>query len=100
MRSLIRLANRKGYLVGDLNPLQEEALQWLIVDELAQESELERERMKYTILAGNTQLWMHLYGNEAEEEDGEIEWIVPESAEEVEQLERILNEIQSGSEVF
>lgn len=92
MNSLIRLADRKGLLKGKLNLLQEEALQWLMIRENEERISIERERMKYTILAGNPQLWKVLYEDEEDERFGEIEWTTPQSYEEVEELERIINE--------
>lgn len=56
---------------------------------------IEEERMKYTMLAGNPHLWQALYG---EQQEGNIEWIKPETAED---LERIINivSVGTGSEV-
>jgi hypothetical protein len=77
--------------------LQEEALRWLLVDETEQEYELEKERMKYTILAGNIHLWKELY---KEEDDSDIQWITPRSAEEIEDVLKIVSSLQFGSEDF
>ena len=60
---------------------------------------LERERMKYTLLAGNPQLYDQLYSDEeAEVDESEIEWIVPESVEEVEDILGLLQQTQKQSE--
>lgn len=99
---MVRLAERQGILKGDLNLLQEEALQWIMMNEMENIAILEKERMKYTILAGNTHLWQELYGEE-QEDDGEVEWIVPKSAEEFAQIENILaglEEQNQGGEEF
>lgn len=99
----MRLANRKGLLQGKLNAVQEEALQWLLVDEIEQQIALEKERMKYTVLAGNVALWQQLYGNDQDDEvpnDEDIEWVRPESAEDVEAMLSVLEATQVGSETF
>ena len=102
MKALIRLADRRGILKGSLNSLQDEALQSLIIDEIETESDLERERMKYTILAGNLHLWRELYGDEEEDSDEprneEVDWFTPESAEDIENIERIISGV--GAEDF
>ena len=95
---MIRLADRKGILKGNLHFLQEEALQWLMLDEVEQEVNLEKERMKYTILAGNPHLWKELYSEDEEPNSEDIEWIVPKSIEEIEQIMKILDSQQIGGE--
>lgn len=99
--AMIRLADRKGALTGALSPLQEEALQWLIINEMEENVSIERERMKYTILAGNLHLWRELYGEEEEVDEGEIEWVTPQSAEEIEGILQVLQKLEAqntGSE--
>jgi hypothetical protein len=91
---MIRLAERQGILKGDLNTLQLRALQWLIIDEMRAESELEEARAKITVLAGNPQLYEHLW---PKEEDENIEWITPQSVEEVEDIVSYLESL-GGSE--
>lgn len=98
MKSLIRLADRKGLLKGHLNAVQEEALQWLMVDEAETTYNAERERMKYTILAGNVNLWKYLFEDEENREDyevddEEVEWITPSSHEDIEAMDAILRGI-------
>ena len=69
-----------------------------MVDEIERDADLERERMKYTSLAGNTRLWQELFGKELEENevpDEEVEWITPSSIEEMEQIQHILSGIHS-----
>jgi hypothetical protein len=100
LRTYIRLADKKGLLKGHLNILQDEALQWLMIDEVIYNTERERERMKYTILAGNIQLYQELYPDQDKEDEEEIDWITPQSAEEIEQIEKILSQVQSGGEDF
>jgi hypothetical protein len=69
-----------------------------MVDEMEQEINLERERMKYTILAGNMHLYDQLYKEDDDlPADEEIEWFTPKSAEDVEQILTILQE-QEGQE--
>lgn len=80
---MIRLAERQGLLKGDLNTLQLRALQWLIIDEMRAERELEEARAKVIVLAGNPQLYEHLW---PETQDENIQWVTPQSVEEVEDI--------------
>lgn len=103
MKSLIRLADKKGLLKGSLNVLQEEALQWLIIDNAELDAQREHERMKYTILAGNVQLWQYLFKDEEaleeyEVPDEEVEWFTPSSAEDIQAIESLLQ--GQNSETF
>jgi hypothetical protein len=93
---LIRLADRKDSLKGDLNILQERALVWLMQEEFELQAEIERERLKYTLLAGNPELYSRLYEEDDSEEldDSEVEWLVPESAEEVHEIIDFLQSTQ------
>ena len=95
---LIRLADRKGILTGKLNLLQEQALLWLINEDFNLKAELEKERMKYTLLASNPQLFEQLYKDEEEIDDSDVEWMVPESAEEVEDILDFLRQTQKQGE--
>lgn len=97
---LIRLADRKELLKGDLNILQERALVWLLNEDFEIQAELEKERMKYTLLSGNPDLYDRLYTEPDEEEidDSEVEWMVPESAEEVQDILNFLNQTQTERE--
>jgi hypothetical protein len=97
---LIRLADRKGLLTGDLNGLQERALIWLLNEDFEIQNELEKERMKYTLLSGNPDLYDRLYTepDEGEIDDSEVEWMVPESAEEVQDILNFLNQTQTERE--
>jgi hypothetical protein len=80
--------------------LQELALVWLLDNELMQGAEMEHERMKYTLLASNPQLYDQLYKEEDPEEidDSEVEWMVPESAEEIDDIIATLEQIQTQNE--
>jgi len=56
--------------------------------------------MKYTIFTANPQMWEVLYG---EEEEEEIEWFTPKSAEDIEDIENILADLggpQTNRESF
>lgn len=73
-----------------------------MVDEIEREADQEHERMKYTVLAGNIQLWKELFGNEVDEgevPDEEVEWITPSSVEEMEQIKNILSGIHSDESI-
>lgn len=96
---LIRLADRKGILKGDLNSLQERSLLWLLGEDFNLEAELERERMKYTLLAGNQDLYHQLYEQDEDQiDDSDVEWLVPESVDEVEEILDFLQQTQSQRE--
>ena len=100
MKIAVRLADKKGLLQGDVNLLQESALQWRMTDEIDQEVMLEKERMKYTILAANPHLYKQLYEETDTDEidDEDVEWIIPESLDEIEKIMEILERQQQGSE--
>ena len=68
---------------GDINIVQYEALQGLLLFELSRDNNKEYERMKYTILAGNIQLYKALF-EEQENKEYEIKEIIPRSPEELE----------------
>jgi hypothetical protein len=91
---MIRLAERQGLLKGNLNTLQLQALQWLIIDEMKAERELEEARAKVTVLTGNPQLYKHLW---PDNQDQDIQWVTPQSQEEVEDLVSYLEGL-GGSE--
>lgn len=93
---LIRLADRKGLLKGDLNSLQERAMVWLLNEDFHISTELERERMKYTLLAGNPELYERLYQEPDEDEidDSDVEWMVPESVEDIQEIMSVLEQTQ------
>ena len=99
---LIRLADRKEILRGDLNILQERALIWLLGEDFNIQTEVERERMKYTLLAGNPELYTQLYETEDPDpnlpDDEDVEWMVPESVEEVEDILTFLQQTQVQKE--
>lgn len=97
---LIRLADRKEILRGDLNSLQDRALMWLLGEDFNISTELEKERMKYTLLAGNPQLYDQLYQERDEEvpDDSDVEWLVPESVDEVEDILNFLQQTQTQRE--
>lgn len=97
---LIRLADRKEFLRGDLNALQDRALAWLLGEDFNIQNELERERMKYTLLAGNPQLYDQLYQQDDDEApaDSDVEWMVPESVDEVEDVLNFLQQTQTQRE--
>jgi hypothetical protein len=96
---LIRLADRKGFLEGDVSILQERALVWLLNEDFAIQTEIEKERMKYTLLAGNPELYDQLYSEDEDElDDSDVEWLVPESVEDVEDIMKFLSQTQTQRE--
>jgi hypothetical protein len=58
--------------------------------ELDVEAQLEEERLKYTILAGQPQIYAKLFPPEQEEEN--LEWITPKSEEEAEDIVRFFEQ--------
>lgn len=96
---LIRLADRKGLLKGDLNVLQDRALVWLLGEDFIIASEIEKERMKYTLLASNPELYHQLYESDEDEiDDSDVEWLVPETVEDVEDILGFLSQTQTQRE--
>lgn len=81
---------------GDLNALQQEALQWLLIDEADNQSAVLETQLKFTVLANNPQLYNHIW---PDNETANVEWLTPQSEEEIqaiiEQLERDLGSEQS-----
>lgn len=60
---------------------------------------IEKERMKYTILAGNLPLYQELYKEDPDvPDDSEIEWFRPESAEDFEAILSVLEAGERGQE--
>ena len=62
-----------------------------MLDERNEKFSIEDERMRYTLLAGQPQLYNILYGEESE--TAGIEWITPETDEEVKQLMELFQNI-------
>ena len=91
---MIRLAERQGILQGDLNTLQLRALQWLIIDEMTAESELEEARAKVIVLAGNPQLFEHLWP----EGHDDVQYLTPQSIEEAEDIVAYLESLGGTEE--
>lgn len=84
--------------MGDLNIIQYLALNFVIGKERADMVTFEKERMKYTILAGNVPLYQSLYEDKSIEDEfsketGEVEWISPNSLEEAEKLLEMMGQI-------
>jgi hypothetical protein len=89
VKALIRLADRRGLLKGDLNALQLEALQWLVIDEQESEAEIFETNLRFLVLSNNPQLYQHIWPDE----DEGVEWRTPQSEEEIEAL---ISEIESN----
>jgi len=67
--------------------------------ELEDISNLEREKIKATMVAVNPQLYDSIYNPQPESlVGGEIEWITPKSMEEADALARELEGVFTGSE--
>jgi len=80
-------------LTGDLNVLQQEALQWLLIDEGKNEAEVFETQLRFMVLAGNPQLYQHIWPDDPNED---IEWLVPQSEEELEAILSQLDQIASS----
>lgn len=85
MKARVKLAQEQGLLKGDLNILQDSALQSLLLEEGENKSNLEEERVKFMILANNPELYKALFLDRESEEEN-IEWLGPHSAEDVEDI--------------
>lgn len=82
---------------GDLNILQHEALQWLLIDEAENEADTFETHMKFIVLAGtNPQLFNHIWPEGAD--DGEIEWLRPQSQDELDDILKLLESVPSGEQ--
>ena len=94
----IRLADRRGILKGELNPLQNYALQIALLEEDKVTFEAEENRMRYTLLASNPELYKKIFRDPVVEEDEVgVEWITPESAEDVDFILEDYARVQSES---
>lgn len=95
MKALIRLADRRGIFKGDLDPLQNEALQWLLIDEAQAEADKYDTQLRFTVLSGmNPQLYKTIW---KDDDNQEAEWITPRSQEEIDILESLLQGESSES---
>lgn len=61
LKTYLRVLYKQGLLSGDLNRVQQYCLNWALIDERQDEITLEEERMKYTVLAGNQDLYRHMF---------------------------------------
>lgn len=86
---LVKVAERRKLFEGDINIVQHNALQGLILHELSKDNSREEERMKYTILSGNIDLYKKLFDNK--EEDSDIPIITPTTREEMDELVKFLD---------
>jgi hypothetical protein len=66
-----------------------------MADENEEVVDMETQRMKYTVLAGNIELYKEIFSDEEDEED--IEWITPKSAEDIEAILRDYQQVQIES---
>jgi hypothetical protein len=66
-----------------------------MADENDEAMDTEAERMKYTILAGNIELYKEIFSDEEDEEN--IEWITPKSAEDIEAILQDYQQVQIES---
>jgi hypothetical protein len=87
MESLVRVLDRQGLLKGDLNGVQFSMLNWLMGNEVEEDAERERNRFEMQALAANEQtnpqLLRHLQSLREEAEEEEVEWVTPQSEEEL-----------------
>ena len=93
----IRLADKKGFLQGDLNVIQQEALQWLMIKDAKDEAEKFDTQLRFMVLSGmNPQLYKTVWPQERDE--SEIQWVTPSSTDEARDLESLLAELDSLSD--
>lgn len=61
LKTYLRVLYKQGILTGDLNRVQQFCLNWALVEERNDQLSLEEERMRYTVLAGDKDLYRHLF---------------------------------------
>jgi hypothetical protein len=61
LKNYLRVLYKQGLFTGDLNPVQQFCLNWALIDEREDISALEEERMKYTILAGQPEMYRKIF---------------------------------------
>ena len=88
----------RGLFQGDVNICQYETLQYLYFQDIKDKYDLEKERMKYTIISGNIELYKALFDEKQEELNPDVQWLTPRNAEEAEQLIAMLDIPRIGSE--
>lgn len=69
-------------------------------DEVSQTSDLERERIKATMVAVNPALYKAIYKDEETVPDEEIDWLTPRSQEEMDLIVAQLEGPHIGSESY
>lgn len=88
-------------LKGDLNPVQQEALTHLYIDNREEKAALEEERMKANILANNPELYKAVFmDNQREINEDNIEWITPKDMKEAEEIIAELDRMRAMSEEY
>ena len=92
LKNYLRILFKQGRFTGDLNPVQQYCLSWALVDEREDAADLEQERMKYTILANNPDLYKAVYEPDQRLALTEEEWTSMEEAEMPVELETALAE--------
>jgi hypothetical protein len=96
-RTILTLAKESDLFKGDLNTIQHIALHNTLLKEKEDAMEFEKERMKYTILAGNSTLYKALYEDKDIEDDfseEQVEWISPSSPEEADNFVKMIQGIK------
>ena len=87
---MIRLYERQDIFKGDLNNIQQVALQWLMNEQISEQVEIEKIHAQITALSGNPhtnpQLVKQLFIDEQQEEEENVEWLTPQSEEELQQI--------------
>lgn len=78
--------------------MQHEALQWILIEEAEQEGIKFDTALRFIVLSGmNPQLYKTVWSEETENDKG-IEWIVPTSVEEAQDLEQLFAELDNLSD--
>lgn len=78
-----------------MNILQQEALQWLLIDEAENEAELFETNLRFMVLANNPQLYKAVWPDDT---DQDVEWLTPQSQEEIDAILEQLEEIARTEE--
>lgn len=102
----MRILDRQKKFEGDLNSVQNAALQWLMLDQMKEEMEIRKVDWEMMALAANPAtnkaLLDHLHQSQTDdgfltpEEETKIDWVTPESSEEVDEILSIFNQVNTA----
>jgi hypothetical protein len=86
LKNYLRLLYKQGVFAGDLNHVQQYCLGWALIDERDDLVQIEQDRMKYTILAGDPEIYKAIFEPMAAPEN---QWVTLNPEEEAEIMAEI-----------